>query len=133
MSKSGVILGCSLLIPGLGADCMAQSAGATEGDIVETGVLQNIVGYKGDVLGAEVISIVTDEANQLEVIELIVPIDPDLADRIDVVSPSGQPIEIEDPLEVSRDTGNNEVGITLKLSKKSRLGFKIKLIDVPDD
>lgn len=105
----------------------------TEGKIFETGVLQNVTDFKGDVLGARIISISTDEDNLSEIIELIVPIDPELADRVFVVSPSGKPLEIEEPIEISRDMENKEVGITLKLSKISKLGFKIKLIDVPDE
>ncbi len=141
MSKSGLILGCSLLLQGFVVDCMAQSTSTTgnddlmltEGKIFETGVLQNVTDFKGDVLGARIISISTDEDNLSEIIELIVPIDPELADRVFVVSPSGKPLEIEEPIEISRDMENKEVGITLKLSKKSKLGFKIKLIDVPDE
>ena len=141
MSKSGVILGCSVLFLGFVADCMAQSGSATEIEeatspevnILETGVLREVTGYKGDVLGAEVLSISTGEDNVSQIIELSVPIDPDLADRVHVVSPSGKQIELADPVEISRDAENKKVGITLKLSKKTSLGFKIRLIDVPDE
>jgi len=141
MSKSGLILGCSIFFLGFVADCMAQSTSATaideltstEVNILETGVLLDVTGYKGDVLGAEVLSISTGEDNVSQIIELSVPIDPDLADRVYVVSPSGKRIELAEPVEISRDAENNKVGITLKLSKKTSLGFKIKLIDVPDE
>lgn len=141
MSKLGLIIGCSLFLQGVGANCMAQSSNVSGNDelsspdakTVETGVLQNVIGYRGDVLGAEVISIYASEDDLSQIIELSIPVDPDLADRVSVVSPSGRRIELESPPEISRDDENNEVSIILKRSKKTRLGFKIRLIDLPDE
>ena len=141
MSKLGLIIGCSLFLQGVGTNCMAQVSNVSGNDelsspdvkTVETGVLQNVIGYRGDVLGAEVVSIFVSEDDLWEIIELSIPIDPDLADRVSVVSPSGKRIELESPPEISRDEENNKVGIILKRSKQARLGFKIRLIDLPDE
>jgi len=141
MSKLGLIIGCSLFLQGVGTNCMAQGSNVSGNDelsspdvkTVETGVLQNVIGYRGDVLGAEVVSIFVSEDDLWEIIELSIPIDPDLADRVSVVSPSGKRIELESPPEISRDDENNKVGIILKRPKQARLGFKIRLIDLPDE
>jgi len=141
MSKLGLIIGCSLFLQGVGTNCMAQVSNVSGNDelsspdvkTVETGVLQNVIGYRGDVLGAEVVSIFVSEDDLWEIIELSIPIDPDLADRVSVVSPSGKRIELESPPEISRDDENNKVGIILKRPKQARLGFKIRLIDLPDE
>jgi len=141
MSKFGLIIGCSLFLQGVATNCMAQSSNVSGNDelsspdvkTLETGVLQNVIGYRGDVLGAEVISVFASEDDLWEIIELSIPIDPNLADRVSVVSPSGTRIELEQPPEISRDDENNKVGIILKRSKKTRLGFKIRLIDLPDE
>jgi hypothetical protein len=141
MSKSCLTIGSSLLLCGIGAQCIAQDSSLSANDelstpgvkTLDTGVLQNVSGYRGDVLGAEVVSISAGEDDLTQIIELSVPIDPDLADRALVVSPSGKRIELEDPIKISRDDKNNKVGITLKLSKKNQLEFKIKLIDLPDE
>lgn len=141
MKKSGLAFSGGLLLQFLAVTCMAQVSGTTDSGeltpaddkIFETGVLRNVTGYKGDVLGAEVISVSADADNLSEIIELTVPIDPDLADEVTVVTPSGKPLKVHNPIEIVRDVENNKVGITIKLNKESRLGFRVKLIDVSDE
>jgi len=95
--------------------------------------LKNVTGYEGDVLGAEVVSVSPGSTNASEVIEIRVPVDPELADRITVITPAGKKVKLDKPMELSLDHENNQVGIILRLPKKNGLGFKIRLIDLPDE
>ena len=141
MYKYRLVTGFGLLLMGMFAPCMAQETINPEANeaslanvkVLETGLLINVTGYQGDVLGAEVISVTTSGDGLSELIGISIPIDPELADRVSVVSSSGQSIKLKKPLEISRDYENNNVGIILKLPGKSKMGFKIKLIDVPDE
>ena len=100
--------------------------------VVETGILQNLSGFTGDVLGAEVIA-VTPEADGTQVIDIVIPVNPDEVDQVRVLTPDGRPLKQQKQVEFIRDHENGEVGIILKLPKKDRLGFKFKLIDLPDE
>jgi len=141
MFKFRIAFSCCLLLQSMTMACMAQDTVNSQQnqlllpgvEVYETGVLQNIFGYQGDVLGAEVTSVTATADNTSEVIEISVPVDPELVDRVKVVTPSGKPVKLDSPLEISRDPENDKVGITLRLSKKYDLGFKIRLIDLPDD
>jgi hypothetical protein len=85
---------------------------------LETVILQRVEGYKGDLLGAEVISITSAENDALEVIELSVPIDPEVVDQVTVVGPSGQLLELGEPIEISPNQEKSSAGIILTLPKK---------------
>lgn len=100
---------------------------------LETAILQRVDGYKGDLLGAEVVSINPAENDALEVIKLSVPIDPEVVDQVTVMGPSGQLLELDEPIEISPNRDGSSVGIILTLPKKKKPGFIIKLIDLPDD
>ncbi|TNF88199.1 MAG: hypothetical protein JSU67_11080 [Gammaproteobacteria bacterium] len=126
-----VALICVLEVPIV----LAQEQKVTEpvgARVLETGVLQNTAGFTGAVLGAEVIAI-TPGADDSQVIDIVVPVNPDEVDRVRVVTPDGKPLKQKQALEISMDHENNEVGVTLRLPRKDRLGFKIRLIDLPDD
>ena len=141
MSYPKLLIGCCLMLQGLISGCQAQNTiiqdvnelPPEEAPTLETGILQRVEGYKGDLLGAEVISITLAENDALEVIELSVPIDPEVVDQVTVVGPSGQLLELGEPIEISPNQEKSSVGIILTLPKKKKLGFKIKLIDLPDD
>jgi len=141
MSYPTLLIGCCLMLQGLISGCQAQNTiiqdvnelPPAEAPTLETGILQRVDGYKGDLLGAEVISITPAENDALEVIELSVPIDPEVVDQVTVVGPSGQLLELGEPIEISPNQEKSSVGIILTLPKKKKLGFKIKLIDLPDD
>jgi hypothetical protein len=62
-----------------------------------------------------------------------VPISPDRVDSVKLVTPSGHPVKLNQPLEMPRDHENDKVGITLNLSKRNSLGFIIRLIDLPEE
>jgi len=141
MLKFHSVTGFSLLLMGMFAPSMAQETIEMETNetslpdvkVLETGLLKNVAGHQGDVLGAEVTSVTITDDGRSELIEVSIPVDPELADRVSVESLSGQPIKLKKPLEISRDYENNNVGIILKLPGKSKMGFKIRLTDVPDE
>lgn len=111
----------------------AQNDSAQEGAReLETSVLQKVVGFTGDELGAEVIAVTPGEGDT-EIIDVVIPVSPDDVDQVHVTRPDGTPFEKKRIMEISRDHENDEVGVVLRLNKKDRLGFRLKLIDVPDD
>jgi len=141
MFKFRVVFGFYLLFQSVFTSCLAQAANESqqnelsisENGTLETGVLQNIVGFEGNLLGAEIISVVADENSNLEKIEISVPVDPELVDKVIVKSASGVKVKLEEPADIYRDHENNKVGIILALPKKAKIGFKIMLIDLPDE
>jgi hypothetical protein len=141
MSYPKLLIGCYLMLQGLISGCQAQNTiiqdvnklPPPEAATLETAILQRVDGYKGDLLGAEVVSINPAENDALEVIELSVPIDPEIVDQITVVGPSGQLLELGEPIEISPDQEKGGVEIILTLPKQKKMGFRIKLIDLPDD
>lgn len=141
MSCPRLLIGCCLMLQGLISGCQAQNAiiqdvnklPPTEAPTLETDIIQRVDGYKGGVLGAEVVSITPAENDSLEVIELSIPVDPEVVDQVTVVGPQGQLLELDEPIEISPDQEKGSVNIILTLPKKKKLGFKIKLIDLPDD
>ena len=141
MSYPKLLIGCCLMLQGMISGCQVQNTiiqdvnklPPPEAPTLETAILQRIDGYKGDVLGAEIVSITPGENDALHVIELSVPIDPEIVDQVTVIDPSGQLLDIGEPIEISPDQEKGGVGIILTLPKKKKIGFKIKLIDLPDD
>ena len=98
---------------------------------IESGFLEARPGYTGNVLGAEVEKVTIDEAQQSQIIEINLPIDPDEVDRIQVLSVSGKPIPQDKTAQIVRDYENDNVGIKLYLPMKKDWVFKLKLIDEP--
>lgn len=141
MSCPRLLIGCCLMLQGLISGCQAQNSiiqdvnklPPTEAPTLETDIIQRVDGYKGGVLGAEVVSITPAENDSLEVIELSIPVDPEVVDQVTVVGPQGQLLELDEPIEISPNQEKGSVSIILTLPKKKKLGFKIKLIDLPDD
>ena len=141
MSYPKLLIGYCLIFQGIISGCQAQNTIIQNVNelpppgtpTLETGILQRVDGYKGDVLGAEVVSVIAGENGASDVIELSIPIDPELADQVTVLGPSGQLLELDEPIEISPDQERSGVEIILKLPKKKKTGFRIKLIDLPDD
>lgn len=121
-----LLIGCCLMLQGLISGCQAQNTIIQDVNELppegvpklETVILQRVEGYKGDLLGAEVISITSAENDALEVIELSVPIDPEVVDQVSVVGPSGQLLELGEPIEISPNQEKSSAGIILTLPKK---------------
>jgi hypothetical protein len=129
------------MLQGLNSGCQARNKiiqdlnklPPPEAPTPETGIIQSVDGYNGDVLGAEVVSINPAENDAVEVIKLSVPIDPEVVDQVTVVGPSGQLLEPDEPIEITPNQEERSLGIILTLPKKKKLSFQIKLIDLPDD
>lgn len=126
MSYPKLLIACCLMLQGLISGCQAQNTIIQDVNELppegvpklETVILQRVEGYKGDLLGAEVISITSAETDALEVIELSVPIDPEVVDQVSVVGPSGQLLELGEPIEISPNQEKSSAGIILTLPKK---------------
>lgn len=61
--------------------------------MIGTGLLHNLAGYKDALSGPLIIAITAGEDGVSEVIEIRMPVDPELTDRILVVSESGKPLK----------------------------------------
>lgn len=106
-------------------------AAPMESGSLDTGLLESTAGTRGDKIGAEVISSeVTDDE---QVIEIRVPIDPDLVDRVYVTTPDGQAVNQSREAQIIHNYETNNVGIWLRVPTKEKTGFRLKLIDEPDD
>lgn len=130
LSLQVFVFGCQAQAPVIQPQNQLPPAQA---EILETGVIEGVPGFRGDELGAEVLSVSEAEDERLRVIELSIPVDPERVDQVSVVGPSGQLLDIRRPIEISADPENNKVGITLTLSKQRSLGFRIQLIDLPEE
>lgn len=114
-------------------NAQAQDDSAREGAReLETSVLQKVIGFTGDELGAEVIAVTPGEGDT-EIVDIVIPVSPNDVDQVIVTRPDGTPFKKKRIMEISRDHENDEVGVVLRLNKKDRLGFRLKLIDLPDD
>ena len=100
---------------------------------LNTGYLKATPGYRGDVLGAEIESISIISGGEQQSIKVNVPINPDLVDRVEVISTSGQTVKQNQKAEILRDYETNNVGIKLFLPKRKDLSFRLRLIDVPEN
>ena len=111
------------------AKSISQISNETE---IETGLLKAKPGYVGDVLGAKIESISIDEAHDMQIIEINVPIEPEDVDRVKVISKSGKTIKQDKSAEILKDYENNNVGIKLYLPKKKNWQFKLHFVDESD-
>jgi hypothetical protein len=104
-----------------------QSAPPPEITIIESGQLEAIPGFRGAVLGAEVID--AEVSGDQQIIQINLPIDPDRVDQVRVVSPSGEKLKQSREAEILRDYENDNVGLKIFLPRQKTLGFRLKLID----
>lgn len=107
------------------------NAAAMENGALDTSYLKPVTGHKGDQLGAEVISAETTGDELL--IEILVPIDPDLVDQVEVTSSSGDSVILTREARIVQDYESNNVGITIRIPKSENLGFRLRLVDHPDN
>jgi len=108
-----------------------SGAELNEGGSLDTGVLEPTVGHKGDKLGAEVVS--SEVFGELQSIEINVPIDPDSVDQVHVLDESGEPLPMSRKATIVHNYETNNVGISIQLPKSEKTGFRLKLIDKPED
>ena len=126
MPVSRIIL---CVIPLLLLACAEPGRQAEPETSVETGILHAKPGFTGDVLGAQVLSVSTDETLQVQIIHIRVPIEPAKVDRLQVISAQGKPVSEDRTAQILRDYDNNAVGVTVYVAKQSNWAFKLKLID----
>ena len=100
--------------------------------INETTSLKAVEGYIGDQLGAEVKEVIIDRKNGGRVIEVHIPVDPEKADEIQVITESGNVLKKDKIEQVIKDYENNNVGVKFYLPKQKNWVFKIRLIDNSD-
>jgi hypothetical protein len=99
---------------------------------IETDVLQAEPAYTGNVLGAKIKQVTIDEKNQIQIIDISVPINPDKVNHIQVLSPSGDVVKQDKTAQILRDYENNNVGIKIFVPRKQNWVFKLRLMENPE-
>lgn len=99
---------------------------------VESGNLRAEPGYTGDRIGVRILGVTDLPDDDLQAIDLDVPLDAERVDRVEIVAPGGRPIEQSKDAEIKQLPDPDNVGIRIYLPKRSGLEFRIKLIDEPD-
>jgi hypothetical protein len=102
-----------------------------EGGSLDSGLLEPTVGHKGDKLGAEVVN--SEISGELQSIEINVPIDPDSVDQVQVLDEWGEPLPMSREATIIHNYETNNVGISIQLPKSENTGFRLKLIDKPEE
>jgi len=127
-----------LLLPGCATQMQPKSsyrppAGATptEKGSLDTGQLEATAGNKGDKLGAEVIRSELDGDER--VVEIRVPINPDLVDQVQVMTLDGSTVNQSREAQIIHNYETNNVGIWIRVPTKEKTGFRLKLIDQSDE
>jgi hypothetical protein len=102
-----------------------------EGGSLDTGLLESTVGHKGDRPGAEVVN--SENFGELQSIEINVPVDPDSVDEVQVLDESGEPLPMSREATTVHNYETNNVGISGQLSNSENTGFRLQLIDKPEE
>ena len=110
-----------------GYQATPKTAPPPQSRIFETGYLEATPGYRGNVLGAEIIDAKIDDEQQI--IEINLPIDPDQVDQVRVISPSGEMLKQTKKAEILRDYETDTVGLKIILPRRESPGFRLRLID----
>jgi hypothetical protein len=107
------------------------NAELNEDGSLDSGLLEPNVGYKGDNPGAEVVS--SEIPGELQSIETNVPTEPGSVDQVQVLDEWGEPLPMSREDTIIQNYETNNVGISTQLPKSENTGFRLKLIDKPDD
>lgn len=97
---------------------------------LDTGYLEPTPGHKGDRLGAEVVT--SEITGEERVVNIRVPVDPDRVDKVQLMSTSGQPLNMSREAQIVHNYETNNVGITVRIPNSDNMGFRLKLIDETD-
>lgn len=100
-------------------------------DDVDTGELKPTVGHEGDQVGAKVIG--TRQEGDEQVVDIEVPVDPDSVDRVEVYSTGSDSVVLTREAQIIQNYETNNVGISVRVPNSENLGFRLKLIDHPDN
>jgi hypothetical protein len=106
-------------------------ASPTENGSLDTGQLEATAGNKGDQIGAEVISSELD--GEEKVVQIRVPINPDLVDQVQVMTLDGSTVNQSREARIIHNYETNNVGIWIRVPTRDSVGFRLKLIDQSDD
>ncbi len=99
---------------------------------IESGDLRAEPGYTGERIGVRILGVTDLPEEELQAIDLDVPLDAERIDRIEIFSPGGRPIEQSKDAEIRPLPDPDNTGIRIYLPKRNGLEFRIKLIDDPD-
>ena len=108
-----------------------RGAELNEDGSLDSGLLEPTVGHKGDKLGAEVVN--SEISGELQSIEINVPVEPDSVDQVQVLDASGEPLPMSREATIIHNYETNNVGISIQLPKSENTGFRLQLIDEPED
>lgn len=97
--------------------------------VTESAYLKVMPGYVGDELGATITDVTIDENEELQIIEIDVPIDPAKVDRVQLIGRSGKRIPVDRTTEILRDYENNNVGLKIYIPKNKNWVLKLRMID----
>jgi hypothetical protein len=125
------LAGCASGLQPKSAYTPPRGAAPVEGRSVNTGELRAEPGARGDRLGAEVID--TKITGDLQSIEIRIPIPPDQVDQVEVIDSSGKSIRQSRQAEIIHSYETNNVGIKIEVPNSKNLGFRLQLIDRPED
>jgi hypothetical protein len=106
-------------------------AAPMESGSLDTGQLEATAGHKGDKIGAVVVNSELD--GEEKVVEIRVPIDPDLVDQVQVMTLDGETVNQSREARIIHNYETNNVGIWIRVPSRENVGFRLKLIDQSDD
>ncbi len=100
---------------------------------IESGNLRAEPGFTGDRIGVRILGVTDLPDEELQAIDLDVPLDAGQIDRVEIFAPGGRPIEQPKDAEIKPLPNPDNAGIRIFLPKRKDLEFRIKLIDEPDN
>ncbi len=98
-----------------------------------TSTLRPEPGFTGSRMGAEVEEVFISDDERFQVIDLLLPLDPEVVDEIQVESASGQPVDLRKKPEINPEQDGQATGVRLFLSRDKKWEFRLRLIDNPDE
>ncbi len=125
------LAGCATSLEPKGGYTPPRGAAPMENKAVETGELKAEPGAKGDKIGAEIVN--TESLGDLQSIEIKVPAKAGEVDEVQVIDSSGQQYRLTREAEIIQNYENNDVGIKIEVPNSKNMGFRLRLIDHPDD
>ena len=104
---------------------------ANEGGSLDSGLLEPTVGHKGDKLGAEVVN--PETSGGLQSVDINLPVEPGSVDQVQVLDASGNPLPMSREATIMHNYETDNVGISTQLPNSENTGFRLKLVDDPED
>lgn len=129
---------CALLVAGCAPKHKGRRVGIANAppptlQEIESGDLRAEPGFTGDRIGVRILGVTDLPEEDLQAIDLDVPLDAGRIDRVEIFSPGGRPIEQPKDAEIKPLADPDNAGIRIFLPKRKDLEFRIKLIDEPDN